>query len=506
MVEGNDGIHFPRDASGRRSTTAAGQAVLAMAVGDAEPSLADAIGGERDWRRRYPRHMVDVVRLALSREGDVAGLARRGLNALHDTFRFVRDGGEGTVAQVMRDAEPSTLHTAVVRGQGERQRRLVVPYEGRELTDDALRRQIDAWTERDLMEPTAAAALHAVLDAPDWLDLRDLTIALLGAGAEVGPVLTLSRLGANIVAVDLDRADIWQRLLAVARAGAGTMRIPLRTACADDANDDALCATAGADLLTRAPEIRSWLAHIDQPLCVGAYAYLHGQHHVRVAVAMDAVMADLTAHRSDVSLAFLLTPTDAFAIPAAAAEAASRRYEDVGMRRLWRRPLRAVSAGRLYAPNAAEHLATGSGGRFAIFDGILPAQGPNYSLAKRLQKWRALLARAEGHRVSANVAPSTSTASVMTRPAFAAAFSGAAHYGVEVFAPATTNAIMAALLIHDLRTETGAAAPSAALAHPLELFMDGAVHGGMWRTGHQLRSVIEVAAARGFLQQRLGRS
>ena len=91
------------------------------------------------------------------------------------------------------------------------------------------------------------------------------------------------------------------------------------------------------------------------------------------------------------------------------------------------------------------------------------------------------------------------TASVTARRAFAVAYAGARHYGVEVFEPATSNAVMAGLLIHDLRNDAAAANPATPLSHPLELFADGAIHGGMWRIGYRLRSVLEIAALRGLL-------
>ena len=68
-----------------------------------------------------------------------------------------------------------------------------------------------------------------------------------------------------------------------------------------------------------------------------------------------------------------------------------------------------------------ERLVAGPGGaRYAIVDSLVIEQGPNYALAKRLQQWRAIVARAEGQVASINVAPSTSTASVLSSPALAA--------------------------------------------------------------------------------------
>ena len=46
-----------------------------------------------------------------------------------------------------------------------------------------------------------------------------------------------------------------------------------------------------------------------------------------------------------------------------------------------------------------------------INDSLVAQQGPNYALAKRLQRWRASLARDGGATVSLNVAPPTRTKS-----------------------------------------------------------------------------------------------
>ena len=82
----------------------------------------------------------------------------------------------------------------------------------------------------------------------------------------------------------------------------------------------------------------------------------------------------------------------------------------------------------------------------------MPQQGPNYALAKRLQRWRATRARDDGVTVSLNVAPPTRTRSVVKNRALAAAYAGAHRFGIEVFEPATSNTLMAALLVHDLRS------------------------------------------------------
>jgi hypothetical protein len=61
-------------------------------------------------------------------------------------------------------------------------------------------------------------------------------------------------------------------------------------------------------------------------------------------------------------------------------------------------------------------------------------QGPNYALAKRMQQWRAILARSRGGNVSFSIAPATATSSVLSNKMFAAAYGGAHNWKpVEIF-------------------------------------------------------------------------
>ena len=131
-----------------------------------------------------------------------------------------------------------------------------------------------------------------------------------------------------------------------------------------------------------------------------------------------------------------------------------------------------------------------------ISDCLVPQQGPNYALAKRLQRWRACTARRDGQQVSFHVAPSTRTRSVVKNRALAAAFAGAHRFGVEVFDPSTSNTLMAALLVHDL------VAPRPEHAHPWLDEAYGAVHGGIWRAPYEPRSALGLAALLGFANVR----
>jgi hypothetical protein len=90
---------------------------------------------------------------------------------------------------------------------------------------------------------------------------------------------------------------------------------------------------------------------------------------------------------------------------------------------------------------------------------------------------------------------------VLRNRALAAAYAGAHRFGVEVFDPSTSNTLMAALLVHDLRNPDAVANPATPLAHPLELFWQGANHGGLWRNAYEPRSVLGLAVALGMVQR-----
>ena len=124
---------------------------------------------------------------------------------------------------------------------------------------------------------------------------------------------------------------------------------------------------------------------------------------------------------------------------------------------------------------------------------MVPQQGPNYALAKRLQRWRATVARRDGALVSMNVAPPTRTKSVVKNRALAAAYAGAHRFGVEVFEPATSNVLMAALLVHDLHTGGGPKHE-----HPWQDEAYAAAHGGLWRAPYAPRSALGLAALLGY--------
>lgn len=500
------GVTFPAGGDGKRSTLATGRAVFADSVREVDSELADRIEHTKDWHSGYLRPVRDIVAAAAQQPDAALRISQAGLASMRRRFRFIRNDVESTLTDSMELYRKPGFASVTVHGTSARETDLSVPYRGRRLFGDDLRRQIDSWVDRGIAEPSFGVALHRVLDNPDWLDLTDLDFAILGAGAEMGPSRQLLRWGATVHAVDLPTPDVWTRLIAITRNTSGVLRIPIaldaegappfvvdgRVHSEDDA---AVAQAAGANLLTHMPEVRTWVAEIANPFVLGNYAYADGALHVLLSVATDTIAVDLITERPDTTLAYLATPTDAFMVPLEAVEESRRRWNTRGLSGLAQAPLRLL---RQFEPNYPETLTTSDGRVVGINDSLVPQQGPNYALAKRIQRWRAIDARTCGTRVSLNLAPATRTQSVVKNRALAAAYAGAGRFGVEVFEPATSTALMSALLVHDLRNPMSAANPSVSLANPMDLFAQSANHGGLWRAAYAPRSVLGVAALLGM--------
>lgn len=475
------GVVFPVEGdNGGRSTGATGRAIVGDALDPVDPVGARSARDEANWRSGYPLHFRRLVEAGLGSAADAVEIADAGLASVHSRMRWSRpDGSEVPMGEALADAlRPMATETVI--GSGQPDGAFTLPYRGSRLSGGALTAQLQDWVDRGVIEPSCAAAVEAVMVHPEWLDLSDLNVIVLGAAAEMGPLRALLRWGADVVAVDLARPELWRRLLSDTRRFAGTLRIPATAGSAPVEE------RAGVDLVTEWPSLSAWLAQQPGTLVLGNYVYADGANNVRVSVAVDALTESLRFHRPDTALAFLATPTDVFAVPAADVERASAAYARAGVGKALRGPMRALSGGRLLSRNYAPQAHQG------IADAIVPQQGPNYLLAKRIQRWRATSARSEGATVSLTVAPPTRTRSVVKNRALAAAYAGAHRFGIEVFDPATANTLMAAVLVHDLRTGR------ATLGHPWLDEAHQAAHGGLWTGAYSARSALGLAAMLGL--------
>ena len=495
------GIVFPPGPDGSPSSRQAGTRIVAAALAAVDASHADDALSERRWRHAYPHHFRRLVSNGMRSSQAALSSARAGLEMAWDSLQWHGEGGTGSLREALGASAPP-LHSATLHGRGAaRPAAWRVPYRGGVLKGSALAAQIDDWLARGIIESSAALALHRCLKNPEWFDLSDRTMVLLGAGSVAGPLRWLASWRARIVAVDIPVESVWRRIGAIVTDGNGTLIAPVRRTTRASDDEAAWLADAGVDLLTETPQAAAWVCAQDGPLDVAALGYLDGERHVRLSLAMDMIQV-ATARDPRTSMAWMATPTDVFAVPAGTARRAQEAFaQRPTMQRAWQAPVRLASGDRLFQPNVSGVEQSAEGLSYGLIDSLIVEQGPNYALAKRLQQWRALLAREAGHRACLNVAPSTSTASVLKNPAFAAGFAGADTFGIEVFEPATTTAIMAALWVHDLRADETAANPALPLVHPFELFMDNACHGGMWTSAYRARSALPMAALVGWLRR-----
>lgn len=508
--QAEQGVVFPTGSDGRASTMAVNQAVFVDAVAASDPVVADVLKAEDAWRDHYAEHIRTLIEVGMRSSDNALAISRDGLASLRGRMLFRRGDDESSIGDAMATYGDASIATATVQGRGGRSKGgFAVPYRGQTLLGPALRNQLADWVERGIAEPSFAEALTLVSDNPDWLDLSDQSVAVLGAGSQMGPLLQLCEWGADVWALDLPHPPVWARVIDTARSGSGRMRVPvpaghrLAGTMVDEADDVALAEVAGGNVISDTPELLAWLSTVEGPLTVGNYVYADSGIHVRASVAIDAVMTGLTARADPLMLAFLATPTDVFSVPGEVVADAQRRYDDTSLpATLLGRPMNIVSGRRVFERHYATSAYHDHDRAYGIADNLVVRQGPNYALAKRMQRWRASVARDEGTAASLNIAPPTRTHSVVKNRAFALAYAGMGRFGLEVFEPDTSNALMAGMLVHDLRNPCSSARPDVALDHPLDLFVDGANPGGMWRSPYEPNSIMAAAAVAGLFEGR----
>jgi hypothetical protein len=478
---------------GERATQPVGRGVVSRATARVDTAASEAAEDESRWYNQYPRHFRELTRLGA---GVNAGLiAADGLAALHQTMRFRRQGAEISVHDAIAVPRSHYFTSATVEGTGQLSEAGLVLYDDEQpVRASELLALLDRWDEHGIAEPTAIEALRLINGSPDWLDLRDTTVAVLGAAAEMGPLEALLSWGCHVVAIDLPGRAQWRSLIDMARRSPGRLTLPVRRSAGSISSDTVLATVAGADVVTEAPEITEWLLRLEQPFIVGDYVYAPGSMHVRTSTAVDGIISTILDGRRDVGVAYLATPTDCYAVPGDAVDASLRGFQ--GTSRIVAMA-RGVAGKRVFRANFEHTHVLPTGRRFGVFDGLITQQGANYALAKRIQRWRAQRARDLGAWVSINVAPPTRTQSVVNSRVLESAYGGSHRFGLHVFTPQASRQVMAALLVHDLRNERSIAHPDEPVDDAMDLMASEAIHGGMWRAPFAPRSVLGFAAATG---------
>ncbi|KAH9251539.1 hypothetical protein BASA81_010578 [Batrachochytrium salamandrivorans] len=493
----SNGLVWPitKKQTGERSTTDTAKRIFAQAAREGAPvdGLGDAVAQrvekEKNWRFGYTKHVKKHVELCLQDGVDTVQVARAGLKACYELFRYASNGDESQSFgdALLSSSSLKSFSTGVLKGEVNSQGcgALPIPYKGKKLEGQALQAQLDLWVKRGTIEDSAAEAIAQTCSREEWLDLSDVVFVMLGASSAMGPLQHLLAHRATVVAIDLPRPQVWEKLFReTLESNGGTLVYPFELQQGGK--------QFGCDMLADPKRICNWLEDVvTQPqfqgkqLVCGNYTYLDGALHVQLALAGDAIMQTLLKHQA--SLAFLCTPTDDHIVE----QSSVVRFAQHKLRepKLWWQALFAQLG--VLVPNYNDV----GGGDYSVVDAIVTRQGPNYALAKRIQHWRALVARSEGHIVSSNIAPSTATQSVLSNPQFAAGYSGWRFFDpLEVFMQDTSGAVMFALLVGDLKNPSSKANPSVSLPHPLALFMYQSFHGGIWRAAYTVDSIGVPAA------------
>lgn len=502
------GIVFPIDSNAKgggssRSSTPVNKEMLASAVGAVNPAKAEKVRAAKGYRFTYVKHLTGLVEEQCKSSEACLKIAQAGLDRAYEIFEFVApDGSAVSLKDAMSMKTTEKFFTGFVKGEGAKGDSVMeVPYNGKILKGESLKNQVKQWVDYGTIEQSAGEAIIGCVDNHSWCDLSDKYFVLLGAGSAMGPLLVLLALGANVIAVDLDRPHIWKRLIGLTKKSSGTITFPLKQDQSTLKTDDELCASAGCNLFTHTPMIRDWLMGLypGKSFTVGSYAYLNGALHVQVSLAMDAIVRDLSEKRSGTSLAYLCTPTDLHLVPKETWDASVSNYKEYSSRILCK-IVKILSSGRLLKKNAKNPV-SGDGGEFYMINGVSVAQGPNYILAKRMQHWRAVIARSKGCVVSSNIAPATSTVSVTQNRTFAWAYEGMPYFKpYEIFAPETSNAVMSAILFADLNDPKSSGNPKNPLENPNQLFSHGSFHGGNWRCAYEVDSIGETSVLIYFMR------
>jgi len=526
------GTQFPADGKGGRSTSTAGRTVIAKALegagGERGAKASARAAKEKNWRFGYNKHYMALVRLGCESPEAALGVARAGLDWMYTNMEFIApDGSKGPFGKMVGAAKGS-FETGCVKGtKPAANLSYRVPYNGgwhpsspkpppadAVLTDAALKKQATTWAERGVIEPDAAQALCWTSDYfASGKSLQGVYFVMIGAGSAMGPFPKLLELGATVVAIDIPGCwgkggprptkGLWKRLCDTARNSPGELIFPLSKKQSECATEDDLYEASGCDLMNQPGEIANWLVAWQKTIpasasvVIGNYTYLDGDLHVKLALCADHCIAKLCEARSSTAVAFLCTPTDIHVCTDAAHQAAQGAYGmgfgSLGLEKL----VNVLTGGTKLVKNALPPVQA-KGKTIHLVDGLSVAQGPNYALAKRMQHWRACLAFEAGHTVSSMVAPSTATISVIHNRTFAWAYGGMPYFGYEVFKQETTNAVMAALLMHDVLNAASPKNPKNrkqfGIDNTLELFGTQSVHGGLWRCAYKVDSIGEVSA------------
>ena len=486
-------IRFLDSANGAdvRSTEFA-RRTLAAAAKD-NPELYQNISGAPDWRKWYIRLFAELAIEEGRSPAQLAKMATAGLNEFHAHLHT--SSGEKLSAAVAKGFDSDLVETVAIRGTGSK-KPIAVARDSGPLATLAAEWDSNGWAEPGLIES------FRFLDQNPNLSLDGNLLFAVAGAAEFAPTEQWLEWGGQVAVVARNNPRTWERLIAMARASAGEMLVPVvrqdKSVPLENLSDQELAQIAGLDMLEHYAEIASWMSKLSKKatskFILGLYAYTPKVNHVRVQ-AVQEILADLAMKsfsKDKLVLSWLATPTDSTAGPASIGHDQQNRFSKRTSARVIRDSfLGIINAAR---PAKPKYFDSESGEKLMLIDASVQQQGPSYSFSKRTQRWRAYLAHYAGFRVSYQVSPPARTNSVLRHKILRASYQGAPLFGVKPFEVDVAKSASAACLVRDVLDPN--AYSNKDTTTQLQCF--SAIHGGLWRIGYRPKSVWIAATLLGL--------
>jgi len=460
-----------------RSTEFARRTLAAAAKDNHE--LYQNISGAPDWRKWYIRLFAELAIEEGRSPSQLAKMAIAGLNEFRSHLHT--SSGEKLSTSVAKGFDADLVETVVIRGSGSKRPIAVARHSG-PMANLAGEWDSNGWAEPGLIES------FRFLDQNPNLSLEGNLLFAVAGAAEFAPTEHWLAWGGQVAVVARNNPKTWERMIAMARASAGVMLVPVvredKSVPLENLSDQQLAQVAGLDMLEHYAEIASWMNQISNratsKFILGLYAYTPKTNHIRVQAVQEA-LADLAMQKfssEKLVLSWLATPTDSTAGPAS-----------IGLDR--DSFLGIINAARAAKPKYFESEA---GEKLVLIDASVQQQGPSYSFSKRTQRWRAYLAHYAGFRVSYQVSPPARTKSVLSHKILRASYQGAPLFGVKPFEVDVAKSASAAALVRDVMDPK--AYSNKETTTELQCF--SAIHGGLWRIAYRPKSVWIAATLIGL--------
>jgi len=481
----------PANGADVRSTEFA-RRTLAAAAKD-NPELYQNISGAPDWRKWYISLFAELAIEEGRSPAQLAEMATAGLNEFHAHLHT--RSGEKLSAAVAKGFDSDLVQTVAIRGTGSK-KPIAVARDSGPLATLAAEWDSNGWAEPGLIES------FRFLDQNPNLSLDGNLLFAVAGAAEFAPTEQWLEWGGQVAVVARNNPRTWERLIAMARASAGEMLVPVvrqdKSVPLESLSDQELAQVAGLDMLEHYAEIASWMSKLSNKatskFILGLYAYTPKVNHVRVQ-AVQETLADLAMKnfsKDKLVLSWLATPTDSTAGPASIGYDQQNRFSKRTSARVIRDSfLGIINAAR---PAKPKYFDSESGEKLMLIDASVQQQGPSYSFSKRTQRWRAYLAHYAGFRVSYQVSPPARTNSVLRHKILRASYQGAPLFGVKPFEVDVAKSASAACLVRDVLDPN--AYSNKDTTTQLQCF--SAIHGGLWRIAYRPRSVWIAATLLGL--------